>query len=170
MFSLKNKRSRICLWAMLISLAVLLLVFYATDDITGDKEFSQYTREDWSVAIIPLIIMGISTVSCLTFSLILLIPILRAYPALAKYVSSIKFSDIDPGTDMLIFDHNELKRACCHTEDNDGIWFTVKEYDLKAKCWKILEEGRRIDNADMLPSVLQEDYQYDRLKIYYNRH
>lgn len=58
---------------MLISLAILLIVFYATDDLLGDKEFSEYTREDWSIAILPLSIIIVATISTLVFSLIIII-------------------------------------------------------------------------------------------------
>ncbi len=52
MFDWKNKKSRFHFWGMVISLAILLIVFYATDGWTGDKEFSEYTRYDWSIAIL----------------------------------------------------------------------------------------------------------------------
>lgn len=40
MYDFKNKKSRICFVGMLISLVILLIVFYATDGLLGDKEFS----------------------------------------------------------------------------------------------------------------------------------
>ncbi len=166
MFNFKNKKSRVCFIGMLISLAILLIVFYATDGLLGDKEFSEYTREDWSIAILPLSIIVVSCISTLVFALIIIIPMIWLYPSLMKYVTKIKFSDIDLETEFLVFDHNEFKRACCRTETQNGLWISVKEYDLKTRSWTTLEGGRRIENADDLVSVLQEDYKYDRVKFY----
>jgi len=71
------------------------------------------------------------------------------------------------GTDFLVFDHNEFKRACCRNESQNGLWISVKEYDLKTKKWKTLEEGRYIENADDIAAVLQMDYAYDKVKFYH---
>ncbi len=169
MFNLKTKKSKICLLGMLISLAILLIVFYATDGLLGDKEFSEYTHDDWSVAILPLSIIIVSGVSTLVFSLIIIIPLIWMYPVLIDYVTNKKFSDIDLDTEFLVFDHNEFKRACCRTETQKGLWISVKEYDLKTKSWTILEEGRYIENTDALIDILQEDYKYDKVKFYYGQ-
>ncbi len=166
MFDFKNKKSRICFIGMLISLVVLLIVFYATDGLLGDKEFSEYTREDWSIAMLPLSIIVVSGISTLAFALIIIIPMIWLYPSLIKYVTKIKFSDIDSETEFLVFDHNEFKRTCCHAETPNGLWISVKEYNLKRKSWTILEAGRRIENTDDLVSVLKEDYKYDKVKFY----
>jgi len=166
MFNFKNNKSRICFIGMLISLAILLIVFYATDGLLGDKEFSEYTHEDWSSAILPLSIIVVSGISTLVFALIIIIPMIWMYPALINYVSNKKFSDIDLETEFLVFDHNEFKRACCRTETQNGLWISIKEYDLKTRSWTILEEGRRIENANDLFSILREDYKYDKVKFY----
>lgn len=155
---------KICLWGMLISLAVLLITFYATDWWTGDKEFSQYTADDWAITIFPLSVMAVSCVSTLTFSLITMIPMIVVYPALMDYVTNKKFSNLDENTEFIIFDHNELKRACCHLEGQDRLWFSVKEYNLKKKDWVVLEEGRFVNNLSELSQVLQTDYNFDRIK------
>ncbi len=167
MFDFKNKKSRICFIGMLISLVVLLIVFYATDGLLGDKEFSEYTHEDWSIAMLPLSIIAVSGISTLVFALIIIIPMIWLYPSLTRYVTKIKFSDMDPGTEFLVFDHNEFKRTCCHAEASNGLWISIKEYNLKTKSWTILESGRRIENKDDLVSVLKEDYKYDRVKFYH---
>ena len=166
MFDFKNKKSRICFIGMLISLAILLIVFYSTDGLLGDKGFSEYTYDDWSIAMLPLSIIIVSIISTLVFAMIILIPLICKYPALIDYVSRKKFVDIDMGTEFLVFDHNEFKRTCCRAETQDGLWISVKEYDLKTKSWTILEAGRHIENADDLVSVLQEDYKYDSVKFY----
>jgi hypothetical protein len=151
---------------MLISLAILLIVFYATDDLLGDKEFSEYTSDDWSIAMLPLSIIIVSGVSTLAFALIIIIPMIWKYPALMDYVTNKKFADIDFGTEFLVFDHNEFKRACCRSESQSGLWISIKEYDLIKRSWTILEEGRHIENSDDLVSILQEDYRYDKVKFY----
>ncbi len=166
MFDFKNKKSRICFVGMLISLAILLIVFYATDGLLGDKEFSEYTHDDWSIAMLPLSIIIVSGVSTLAFALIIIIPMIWKYPALMDYVTNKKFSDIDFGTEFLAFDHNEFKRACCRSESQSGLWISIKEYDLNSKQWKVLEEGRYIENADDVAIVLQKDYKYDKVKFY----
>ena len=151
---------------MLISLAILLIVFYATDGLLGDKEFSEYTHDDWSIAMLPLSIIIVSGVSTLAFALIIIIPMIWKYPALMDYVTNRKFADIDLETEFLAFDHNEFKRACCRTESQNGLWISIKEYDLMKRSWTILEEGRHIENSDDLVSILQEDYRYDKVKFY----
>ena len=166
MFDFKNKKSRICFVGMLISLAILLIVFYATDGLLGDKEFSEYTHDDWSIAMLPLSIIIVSGVSTLAFALIIIIPMIWKYPALMDYVTNRKFADIDFGTEFLVFDHNEFKRACCRSESQSGLWISIKEYDLNSKQWMVLEEGRYIENADDVAIVLQEDYKYDKVKFY----
>ena len=88
------------------------------------------------------------------------------YPALINYTTNIKFADIDLETEFLAFDHNEFKRACCRTESQNGLWISIKEYDLMKRSWAILEEGRHIENSDDLVSILQEDYRYDKVKFY----
>ena len=87
MFDFKNKKSRICFVGMLISLAILLIVFYATDGLLGDKEFSEYTHDDWSIAMLPLSIIIVSGVSTLAFALIIIIPMIWKYPALLDFVT-----------------------------------------------------------------------------------
>ena len=163
-----NKKTKICLVAMLISLAILAIVFYGTDGLLGDKEFSEYTSSDWSVAILPLSIMAISAISTLTFALVLIVPIFRIYPALTDYVTNQKFSDIDTDIEFLVFDHDEFKRACCKTNAENKVWFSVKEYDIKQKNWTILEEGRVTENRNTLIYVLQQDYKFDKVKFYQN--
>jgi hypothetical protein len=120
MFNVKNKKSKICFIGMLISLVILLIVFYATDGLLGDKEFSEYTHDDWSIAILPLSIILVSGISTLGFALIIIIPMIWMYPSLMNYVTNKKFSDIDLETEFLVFDHNEFKRACCRTETQNG--------------------------------------------------
>ena len=166
MFNVKNKKSKICFIGMLISLVILLIVFYATDGLLGDKEFSEYTHDDWSIAILPLSIILVSGISTLGFALIIIIPMIWMYPSLMNYVTNKKFSDIDLETEFLVFDHNEFKRACCRTETQNGLTISIKEYDLKKRSWTILEEGRQIENADDLVFILQEDYKYDKVKFY----
>ena len=95
MFNVKNKKSKICFIGMLISLVILLIVFYATDGLLGDKEFSEYTHDDWSIAILPLSIIIVSGISTLGFALIIIIPMIWMYPSLMNYVTNKKFSDID---------------------------------------------------------------------------
>lgn len=166
MFSFKNKKDKFCFIGMIISLFVLLIVFVLTDDLTGEKEFSQYTEKDWEVAIPPLIIMAVSAISTLTFSAIILIPIILSYPALIDYVTNKKFSDYDENTEYLIFDHNELKRACCYFECPGKLWFSVKEYNLKNRKWHTLEQGRYIENYTTLLNVLKNEFNYDIIKHY----
>lgn len=166
MFSFKDKKSRICFIGMLVSLAVLLIVFCATDGLMGDKAFSAYTQDDWAIAALPLSIIIISGIATLGFALMVIIPLAVKYPALMNYVTKKKFADIDTDTEFLVFDHNELKRACCRTEAKNGLWICVKEYDLMKRKWIILEEGRCIENADDLAFILQKDYRYDRVKFY----
>ena len=166
MFDFKNKKSRICFWGMLISLAILLIVFYSTDGLLGDKEFFEYTHDDWSTAMLPLSIIIVSGISTLLFALIIIIPLIWKYPALMDYVVRKKFADIDLDTEFFVFDHNEFKRACCRTDSQNGLWFSVKEYDLNSRKWKIIEEGRYIENADDVAAVLQKDYKYDKVKFY----
>lgn len=166
MFSFNSKKSRICFIGMLSSLAILLIVFYATDGLLGDKEFSEYTYNDWSIAMLPLSIIIVSAISALIFALIIIIPLICKYPALMDYVTRKKFADIENGTEFLVFDKNEFKRACCRSESNNGLWISVKEYDLNTRKWKTLEEGRYIENTDDIANVLREDYKYDRAKLY----
>ena len=70
MSDFKDKKSKICFVGMLISLAILLIVFYATDGLLGDKEFSEYTHDDWSIAMLPLSIIIVSAISTLVFALV----------------------------------------------------------------------------------------------------
>ncbi len=160
-----NKRTKICLLGTLISLAILLITFFATDGLFGDKEFTEYTSTDWSIAIIPLAIMVVSGISTLTFALILAIPMFKAEPVLLDYVVNQKFADIDNGTEFLVFDHDEFKRACCQTEGESTIRFSVKEYNIKEKKWHILEKGRCAEDIDSLIYILQKDYRFDEIKF-----
>ena len=168
MFNFMNKKTKICLIGLCISLAILLIVFFATDDLTGDKDFSDYTQEDWSVAILPLSIIIVSGISIIIFALILIIPMFLLQPALMDYVKNKKFSDIDINTNFLVFDHYELKRACFSNEMQDCIYLTIKEYDLKLKNWKIIEDGRLINNKGELIRILQDEYNFDEVKIFIN--
>ncbi|MBQ9761946.1 MAG: hypothetical protein IJV82_02590 [Oscillospiraceae bacterium] len=147
-------------------MAILLIVFYATDGLLGDKEFSEYTHDDWSIAMLPLSIIIVSGLSTLVFALIIIIPMILKYPALMDYVTNRKFADIDFGTEFLVFDHNEFKRACCRSKSQSGLWISIKEYNLNSKQWEVLEEGRYIENADDVAYVLQADYKYDKVKFY----
>ena len=144
----------------------MLITFHATDDLLGDKGFSQYTPEDWKIAALPLAVLAVSAVSCIVFAFIIFVPIIRFYPALTKYITQEKFFGIDEGTQFLVFDHNEFKRACCREEDQRALWFSIKEYDLKTRKWYVVEKGRRIENRDSLFYVLQKEYAYDKIKVY----
>lgn len=168
MFDFMNKKTKICLIGLCISLAILLIVFFATDDLTGEKEFSDYTQEDWSIAILPLSIIIVPGVSTLIFALFLIIPIFLLQPALMDYVKNKKFSDIDINTNFLVFDHHELKRACFSNETQDSVYLSIKEYDLKLKDWKVIEEGRLINNKGELLNILQDEYNFDEVKIFIN--
>ena len=160
-----NKRTKICLWGTLISLAILLITFFTTDSIFGDKEFSEYTSADWSIAIVPLAIMVASGVSTLIFAIILAVPMFKAESVISDYVANQKFSDIDPDTEFLVFDHDEFKRACCQTQGESTIRFSVKEYNIKEKKWHILEKGRCAEDMDSLIYILQKDYRFDEIKF-----
>ena len=164
-YMFNNKRTKICLLGTLISLAVLLITFFATDSIFGDKEFSEYTSADWSIAIIPLAIIVASGVSTLIFALILTIPMFKAEPVLLDYAVNHKFADIDNGTEFLVFDHDEFKRACCQTEGENTIQFSVKEYNIKEKKWHMLEKSRCAEDIDSLIYILQKDYRFDEVKF-----
>ena len=166
MFNLRNKKDRVIFIGLIISFVALIVIFCLTDGLTGDKEFSEYTSEDWSVALLPLILLGLSMLSTLVFSFMILIPMIFSYPSLVEYVTKKKFSDIDKNCEFLIFDHNEFKRACCFLESPEKLWFSVKEYDLKARNWKILEHGRYVENYTALRIELMEKYNYDEIKHY----
>jgi len=168
MFDFMNKKTKICLIGLFISLTILLIVFFSTDNLTGDKEFSDYTQEDWSIAMLPLSIIIVSGISTVIFTLILIIPLFLLQPALMDYVKNKKFSDIDINTNFLVFDHHELKRACFSNETQDSIYLSIKEYDLKSKDWKIIEDGRLINNKSELIKILQDEYSFDKVKIFIN--
>lgn len=165
-FDFQNKKFKICLWGTLISLAVLCVVFFATDGLLGDKEFSEYTQEEWSIAILPLSAIIAAFISTLVFSLTLIIPLIRMHPVLTDYLTNKKYSDIESDTEFLVFDHHEFKRACCRTTTETGVWFSIKEYNLKTRSWIVLEEGRHIENADDLAFILHKDYKYDKVTFY----
>ena len=164
-----TKRNKICAITALICCFIFIIVFYVSDILTGDKEFSQYTQLDWFIAVPSLILMFASAIASFTCSFIVIIPVIIHYPALIDYVNNKKFSDIQEDIGFIIFDHNELKRACCRHEDENGIWFSVKEYYLKKKNWVILEEGRYVKNHTELIQVLQNDYQFDKIKYNYTK-
>jgi hypothetical protein len=151
---------------LLISFAILLVVFFASDDLLGDKEFSEYTSDDWSAAILPLSVIFVSAISTWVFALLILVPMILKIPSFVDYVTKKKFADTDERTEFLAFDNNEFKRACCRSEAQNGVWISVKEYDLLSRKWKTLEEGRYIENADDVSTVLQKDYRYDKVKFY----
>ncbi len=169
MSNLNHKKLLLCVIGMLVCLAILIGVFVATDDMTGDKNFSEYTREDWSVAILPLCVMILALIGVVVFLLMLIIPFMREYPAISDYVANKKMANIDLGTEFLVFDHNEFKRACCRHVDQNALWITVKEYDLKTKTWTVLEAGRHVEKGS-LAIVLQQDYKYDAVKFLYLQH
>ena len=98
--------------------------------------------------------------------MIIIIPIICKYTAFFDYMRKKKFADIDEGTEFFVFDHNEFKRACCRSESQNGLWISVKEYDLNLRKWKTLDEGRYIENAEDVAKVLKKDYKYDRVKFY----
>lgn len=162
----KNKKLRIYFIMTLVSATVMLTVFNATDGLLGDKEFSAYTDEDWAIAAFPLAVIVLFTVLTLVFAVLFLVAMMRIYPALTEYVTRKKFFDIDEGSKFLVFDHDELKRACCRPDDRNGVWFSVKQYDLQTKRWITLETGRHLDKMTDLAGVLQRDYQYDKTKVY----
>ncbi len=164
MYSLKSRKFKVCLLGMLVSLAALLIVFFVTDGLLGDKEFFEYTRDDWKLAAFPLALMGLSCAGIAAFALALMIPLFAAYPALVDYAANRKFAEVDAAAQFLVFDHHELERACCRGENKRGLWISVQEYDLKARRWVSLEDGRCLEDAGALPDVLRSDYGYDRLK------
>ncbi len=164
MFGLKNKKNRVCFILALISLAIYLIVFFASEDLNGTKEFSEYTAEEWSVVILPLVIMAVTAITSVVLLLVILLPYFMALPAINDYVLHKKFSEIDDNTEFLIFDFDEFKRACCRLDDNERMWFSIKEFNLKTRNWEILEEGRYVDNMTELTNVLQQDYGFDKIK------
>lgn len=121
MFDFKNKKSKFCFFGMIISLVILVIVFYSTDGLLGDKEFSEYTYDDWSVDMLPLAIMIVFAVATLVFAFLIVIPMIFKYPALADYLKNKKFSNLELNTRFLVFDHNEFKRACCRPENQNGL-------------------------------------------------
>lgn len=163
----KNKKMLILTGIMLISFCVLMIVFIATDDLTGDKEFSEYTREDWEVAIVPLCVMAVAALTCLVCMVMVIVPMIVNSYAVTDYVMNKKMAGIDLGTEFLIFDHDEFKRACCRHVSPNGIWFSVREYDLKAKQWKVLETGRLLEKSTDLVHTLRGEFGYDATKFRY---
>ena len=118
MFYIKNRKNKICLIGAIVCCIIFLIVFYISDGLTGDKEFSQYTNIDWAIAIPSLIIMAASAITSLTFSAVIIVPVIWRYPAISDYVKNKKFSEIDVKTTFIIFDFDEFKRACCHLNEN----------------------------------------------------
>ena len=165
MFSFKRKLT-IRVIGALVSLAIMVITFFATDGLLGDKAFSEYTREDWSVAMLPLSIILLSFISTWLFLMPMLISMILVYPSLMEYVTKIKFSDIDSKTNFIVFDNNEFKRACCEVDEEIGLWISIKEYHLKSRRWVVLEKSRYIKNADDLVLILKRDYGYDKVKFY----
>ena len=165
-YNLKNMRFRICLYGLLISTCILLVVVFATDGLLGDKEFSEYTESDWENAMFPLIVIIISGAATVIFTLILSIPLFILYPALVYYITKKKFNDIEPGSAIIVFDHHEFKRACCQTGDYMGLQFSVKEFNLNKRDWVVLEEGRICKNKKELMEILKNEYGYDDFKFY----
>ncbi len=163
---LKSKKFKICFVGSVVSLIVLLLVFGLTDKLMGDKEFSEYTPEDWKVAAVPLSALVISLISTLVFTLLVAKPFIAAYPALLDYLNNKKFADLDMGTEFLVFDHDEAKRTCCTRVNQTGLRISVKEYNLKTRSWTVLEYGRILENKYSLEEVLKTDYGYDRIKYF----
>ena len=93
------------------------------------------------------------------------IPMFKAEPVLLDYAVNHKFADIDNGTEFLVFDHDEFKRACCQTEEENTIQFSVKEYNIKEKKWHMLEKSRCAEDIDSLIYILQKDYRFDEVKF-----
>ncbi len=165
MFKFKDKKTKICFWGLYVSAVIFLVVFFATDGLLGDKGFSEYTHEDWAIAMLPLSIIILSGISTLIFSLLVLIPAIRIHTGLKDYLLNKKFGDLDPNTEFVVFDHSELKRACCYRVNEYEVWFSVKEYSFDTRTWTTLEEGRCIAYHTLV-SVLQEEYGYDDVKVF----
>lgn len=165
MFNIKSKKTRICLAGAIISLSVLLIVFFFPNNF-GDKNFSEYTQSDWHIAIVPLVIMVISLISTFVFLAILIVPLFKMSGALNDYVMNKKFSDIDDCTVLLAFDHNELKCTCYCNNMQNSLWISVKEYNLKTREWMTLEEKRYVTKDDDLTEILQKDYEYDEVTYF----
>lgn len=141
------------------------MVVFSTDGLLGDKGFSEYTSEDWKIAVLPLSIIILSGVSTLIFTLLVLISAIRISTGLKDYLLNKKFADLDPNTEFVVFDHSELKRACCHRVNEYEVWFSVKEYSFDTRDWITLQEGRCIVYRT-LSTVLQEEYGYDDIKVF----
>ena len=165
MFHFKDKKTKIHFWGLYISAAILFVVFFSTDGLLGDKGFAEYTHEDWKIAMLPLSIIILSGISTLIFSILVLIPAIRVHAGLKDYLLNKKFADLDPNTEFVVFDHSELKRACCRRVNEYEVWFSVKEYNFDTRTWITLEEGRYIAYRT-LSTVLQEEYGYDDIKVF----
>lgn len=59
MFDFKNKKSRICFIGMLISFAILLIVFYATDGLLGDKELREQNFLFLTTTNLSVLVVGV---------------------------------------------------------------------------------------------------------------
>ncbi len=164
-----NKKTTISLVGLIISLGLFLSFFFVTDNLLGEKLFSFYTADDWEIATMPLVMLGISGVSTLVFIGMIIIPLFRLEPRLSEYVSKMKFADLEENTEFLVFDHNELKRACCYYTPQKEIWFSVKEYNLQERSWNILEKGRTVCDAESLHTILHTEYGYDEIKAYFRQ-
>lgn len=120
MSDFKDKKSKICFIGMLISLAILLIVFYATDGLLGDKEFSEYTHDDWSIAILPLSIIIVSAISTLTFALITILFFKK---------KSTEIDAIIPPISIPLTNIQEVDEAGILYLDNEGNSANIHYYD-----------------------------------------
>lgn len=161
-----EKQCRMYLFCLVISVVVLVTVFLLTDGWFGDKEFSQYNAAEWQKAMFPLIVMGVSAVSVVVFLVLLCIPAFKMERIVTDYFKNKKFNDLDEGTAYIIFDRNEYKRACCLPLGQNGVWLSVKNYNLSKKDWDILEKGKLIHNVDELEDILKSDYGFDQIKVF----
>ncbi len=160
----KLKRNVIC---FIISLALVMLVLYLGEGITGDKEFSDYTSEEWSAATPVLVALSVASAAALFFGALLLITFFKLCLAVVHYFRK-KYSGISDDCCWLWFNDDAYTRTCGSPVGEVEVLIVVEEFDMESRAWQTVEKGRVVDRFESVENILMTDYGY-RLVFFFPR-
>lgn len=151
-------------WTYLALCIVFIVLLFAnifvTNELTGDKELSAFTQEDWLYFAAFLLTEMLFAALMFVFAVKAGRMINKYQKDTIEYCAQFKYTDINPGVyDCVWFDAGGFRRAKILKQSN-AYYLYVESFDPKTEAWAPVNTVSIYQSLTELKDSLLEDFDF----------
>lgn len=147
--------------ALVFVLGILLFVnIFVTSELTGDKEFLDFTQQNWQYFVLSMLVECILGLLLFFFAFKARKLSVTRQKLIEQYYEESKFAGMKPGdVDYIWFDFNGDERAKI-VKLGDVYYLYVENYDWKTESWTPINTVSVFDSLGEIKKALFYDFDF----------